>query len=144
MNATLTDETILEKTGSHFGAPLSKITISDKQNDVISTTYKTHYAGKVYNCSIYYGTVKCEILGSSRDFGIAKTATAPARSERNAASEGTNIVQAQTRLNQLGYNVGRPDGIFGSKSKEKLKLFQKSSGLPMTGVLDAPTIDALR
>ena len=86
MNATLTDETILEKTGSHFGAPLSKITISDKQNDVISTTYKTHYAGKVYNCSIYYGTVKCDLLGSAQDFGIATKNNNPLYAQRKKRS----------------------------------------------------------
>lgn len=143
MNATLTDETILEKTGSQFGAPLSKITISDKQNDVISTAYKTHYAGKVYNCSIYYGTVKCDLLGSAQDFGIATT-TLSTRSERSEAGEQISIVQAQTRLNQLGYSVGKTDGIIGKKSKEKLKFFQKSRELTVTGELDAPTIDALR
>ena len=52
--------------------------------------------------------------------------------------------QAQARLNQLGYHVGATDGVFGKKSVAKLKLFQKSRGLAMSGKLDLPTVEALR
>jgi len=52
--------------------------------------------------------------------------------------------QAQARLNQLGYPVGNPDGVWGKKSIEQLKLFQKNHGLPATGKLDDATISALQ
>ncbi len=54
------------------------------------------------------------------------------------------FVQAQTRLNQLGFPVGTPDGAFGKKSVQQLKLFQTSRGLKDTGRLDSSTIEALR
>ena len=61
-----------------------------------------------------------------------------------ANDNGITPAQAQARLNQLGYAVGVPDGVFGRKSVEKLKLFQKSRGLVVSGKLDEPTVNALR
>ena len=148
MNATLTEKDILEKTASHFGIPAAKLAISDIKNDVLATSYKTRYAGKAYNCSIYYGAVKCDLLGSTDDFPAPKAAIAApsdiAKAEKQPDSKGMSALEAQARLNQLGYDVGKPDGQFGKRSIAQLKIFQRSRGLQMTGVLDAPTIEELR
>lgn len=147
MNATLTEKDILDKTASHFGIPATKLSISDIKNDVLATSYKTRYAGKTYNCSIYYGAVKCDLLGSTDDFPAPKAAIAPSdgvKAEKKADSKEMSFLEAQTRLNKLGYDVGKPDGQFGKRSVAQLKIFQKSRGLQVTGVLDASTIDELR
>jgi hypothetical protein len=52
-------------------------------------------------------------------------------------------MQAQERLNQLGYPVGTPDGVFGPKSTTQLRAFQKAKGIPVTGKLDDATVTAL-
>jgi peptidoglycan hydrolase-like protein with peptidoglycan-binding domain len=53
------------------------------------------------------------------------------------------LKQAQEKLNQKGYPVGAPDGMMGPKTRSELIRFQKSQGLPGTGMLDQATIAAL-
>lgn len=53
------------------------------------------------------------------------------------------IKDAQERLNAIGYNVGKADGVVGKKTKEQIRAFQKSKGLKQTGTLDAETMSAL-
>jgi ankyrin repeat protein len=49
------------------------------------------------------------------------------------------IFEAQNKLEELGYDPGKPDGIRGRKTVTAIKLFQEDSGLPITGRLDAQT-----
>ena len=144
MNATLDENTIYEKTANYFNVDRKIIEIYSIKNDVLSTTYRTRYAGRIFNCSIYYGTVDCSQpggVGISTKPAIDKTPLAVSKVIENPEM---SPIQAQNRLNQLGFSVGKPDGIFGKKSVEKLKLFQQSKELAVTGKLDAPTIEALR
>ena len=148
MNATLDDKGIVEKTASHFGVQPSKILISEVKSEMLSTSYKTNYSGKLYNCSIYYGAVKCEYVRDADEVATPAKAAAPQTAaattpQANGEAKEMTVAQAQARLNKLGYSVGKADGIMGNRTIEKLKLFQKSRGLPVTGFLDAPTIDAL-
>ena len=53
------------------------------------------------------------------------------------------MTEAQTRLNALGFNVGKPDGNLGPRTKSQLSRFQQSRKIPVTGVLDAATIAEL-
>lgn len=41
-------------------------------------------------------------------------------------STGSDVVQLQTELNYLGYNVGTADGIFGTKNKNRCNCFSNS------------------
>lgn len=147
MNAALSEESILEKTASYFGAAPGKVTVWDTKSDLLTTSYKARYASKAYNCSIYYGEVKCTLLGSASDFSPAEKNIEKSKADMgldvNASVEMT-VSQAQKRLNELGYPVGKPDGIFGKMTAQKVKEFQKSHGLRVTGVLDAPTKNALK
>ncbi|CAB1064063.1 hypothetical protein D1BOALGB6SA_8854 [Olavius sp. associated proteobacterium Delta 1] len=56
-----------------------------------------------------------------------------------ADSSDQTIYQAQKKLEELGYDPGKPDGIRGKKTVIAIKLFQEDSGLPATGRLDAQT-----
>jgi len=58
-------------------------------------------------------------------------------------SMGSDIVILQMRLNQLGYDAGPEDGVFGQATLRALKAFQAAVGLPQTGVTDAETVAAL-
>lgn len=152
MNASLDESGIFEKTASHFGVPREKLVIYNVKNDILATSYKAHYASKAYNCSIYYGQVTCEVLGSTVDFpaqNLIPNVAAPVNissakpDQTIPPNQSMSFMQAQIRLNQLGYSVGKPDGVFGKRSVEKLKLFQKSRGISMSGALDAQTVEAL-
>jgi len=49
------------------------------------------------------------------------------------------VYEAQKKLNELGYDAGKPDGIWGRKTAEAVKSFQRDDGLPETGQLDSLT-----
>jgi len=43
------------------------------------------------------------------------------------------IREAQTMLGELGYEIGTPDGIAGSKTRKAIKSFESVNGMPETG-----------
>jgi localization factor PodJL len=56
--------------------------------------------------------------------------------DRSEASEETNaslITRAQALLNNLGYDVGAPDGQMGARTREAIKSFERRYGLEETG-----------
>ena len=65
-----------------------------------------------------------------------KPAAAPAPAAR---SGGMSLLEAQRKLAALGYDVGKPDGKMGAKTRNALRAFQASRNLPQTGELDAAT-----
>ncbi len=54
-----------------------------------------------------------------------------------------SVIDAQKKLNELGFNVGKPDGGMGAKTKAQLSKFQQSRKIPVTGALDQATINEL-
>ena len=66
---------------------------------------------------------------------------APTVAARPAASDG--IKRAQEALNLAGYDVGKPDGVAGTKTVAALRRFQTEKGLSVTGQFDAATLGAL-
>ena len=62
-----------------------------------------------------------------------------------AQAAGYNPVaqQAQSKLATLGLNPGPLDGVAGGATRTAVQAFQKQSGLPETGVLDAATLEKL-
>ena len=53
------------------------------------------------------------------------------------------IRQVQIMLNQKGFNVGEPDGIFGQQTRMALLEFQRSQGLQVSAQIDQQTMAAL-
>ena len=51
--------------------------------------------------------------------------------------------QAQSQLNSLGFDTGKPDGMPGPRTQRAIEQFQESKGLEVTGSLDAATLRAL-
>lgn len=49
----------------------------------------------------------------------------------------------QANLNQLGYNAGTPNGIFGTSTKNAVISFQKTYGLSADGIAGTNTLDAI-
>jgi hypothetical protein len=52
---------------------------------------------------------------------------------------GAEIVMAQSKLNQLGYNAGTADGKAGPQTSSALRAYQRDNGLKQTGQLDEAT-----
>lgn len=69
--------------------------------------------------------------------------TAPGQSAASVVSTGDLVLQAQTMLAQRGYDVGKPDGLMGKRTRDAITAFQKEKGLPATGTVDAALIQAL-
>ncbi|HSW09527.1 MAG TPA: S41 family peptidase [Bacillota bacterium] len=56
---------------------------------------------------------------------------------------GLDVLSLQERLNQLGLAGGEEDGVLGEATDRAVREFQRSAGLPVTGAVDAATVDAL-
>jgi N-acetylmuramoyl-L-alanine amidase len=58
-------------------------------------------------------------------------------------STGATVTEIQTRLKNWGYYSGPVDGIFGSKTEEAVKYFQRKNGLSVDGQVGNLTLAAL-
>lgn len=56
---------------------------------------------------------------------------------------GDDVRELQERLNALGFDTGRVDGIFGPRTAEALAEFQRNFGLPADGIAGDATFRAL-
>lgn len=57
---------------------------------------------------------------------------------------GDDVLALQERLTELGYNGGRPDGVFGPQTEHALRNFQRDYGLVVDGICGVATLRALR
>ena len=67
-------------------------------------------------------------------------------SERQIAQPGTtgrHVRRLQRALNELGYNVGPPDGVFGQRTLMQLRRFQRDANVTPDGVAGRTTLRAL-
>lgn len=58
-------------------------------------------------------------------------------------STGSVVREIQTRLSNWGYYFGSVDGVFGSKTEEAVRFFQRKNGLSQDGVVGPATLSAL-
>jgi peptidoglycan hydrolase-like protein with peptidoglycan-binding domain len=56
----------------------------------------------------------------------------------------TDRMAAQAALAKLGFNPGAPDGAIGIATRQALRAWQKSRGLPPDGYLSPDTIRRLK
>jgi hypothetical protein len=71
-----------------------------------------------------------------------------AKQSRNETAPMTHmtsstLMEAQKKLNQEGFDAGRADGRWGTKTAEAVKSFQEKNNLPATGKLDEQTLAEL-
>ncbi|RKT84401.1 N-acetylmuramoyl-L-alanine amidase [Saccharopolyspora antimicrobica] len=57
---------------------------------------------------------------------------------------GDDVFALQERLLELGFDAGRPDGIFGRETEQALRSFQREYGLNPDGICGPGTLRALR
>lgn len=58
-------------------------------------------------------------------------------------SQGEGVKKIQQKLIDWGYMTGTADGIYGSKTAQAVKSFQKNNGLTADGVAGSKTLEAL-
>ena len=58
-------------------------------------------------------------------------------------SRGNTVSTIQKKLKNWGYYTGAVDGIFGAKTKEAVKYFQRKNGLTVDGIVGNKTLKAL-
>lgn len=58
-------------------------------------------------------------------------------------SSGSEVRQIQEKLKRWGYYSGSVDGIYGSKTEEAVKKFQRSNGLTADGIAGKATLAAM-
>ena len=49
------------------------------------------------------------------------------------------IELAQSQLKIAGFDPGRVDGIFDTQTSEAVRKYQSAKGIPVSGLIDAPT-----
>ena len=62
---------------------------------------------------------------------------------KNPYMRGDDISTLQSRLNALGFDAGREDGIFGPLAYEAIRAFQREYGIPEDGMFGQHTFAAL-
>ena len=58
-------------------------------------------------------------------------------------STGDVVAEIQTRLKNWGYYFGVVDGVYGSKTEEAVRFFQRRNGLSVDGQVGNQTLAAL-
>ena len=71
-------------------------------------------------------------------------AAAPAQPGPGAPALAMTLAEAQRKLAGLGFDPGPADGVAGGKTSRALRAFQTARRIPVSGQLDAATIDELR
>jgi len=66
------------------------------------------------------------------------------RQADNRRMSREQAVELQTRLADLGYDVGKPDGILGTRSRQAVRAYQLTANLPADGYPSLNLLDHLR
>jgi len=59
-------------------------------------------------------------------------------------SHGHNVMLLQTKLTEIGYSLGKADGVFGKSTEQAVAEFQRDQKIRVTGVVNAATWRALK
>lgn len=110
-----------------------------------------------YDVPVVSGTVDTKTQAAIRAFQIDSGITAngevsegllarlrSAQGTDNAEDQRARVRIAQTELNDLGYNAGPEDGVFGPTTRNAVRDYQSDNGLPVTGEVTDSLITHLR
>jgi Putative peptidoglycan binding domain/Curli production assembly/transport component CsgG len=135
--------------GSQVGAGMGGYT-NTPQGKVIAAAFTDSYNQMVRALRNYKPqTIAGQNLGTGGKLAVdgaprpaaapAPVASAPAPVVAAAPMSINTLRDAQSRLNQLGYDVGAPDGQLGKRTVDQLRAFQRDRRIPITGALDNTT-----
>lgn len=83
----------------------------------------------------YHACVAERCAGTDRAAALAPPATGPDRE---------TIRFVQSRLAELGFDPGPPDGIDGDRTRAAVRAYQRANGLPESGAITADIVGRLR
>jgi hypothetical protein len=89
------------------------------------------------------GTTPRAVPVSLNPAPVAAVQPAPSAKAAAPAANASITARAQTRLQELGYSVGKADGVLGPRTRAALLKYQRSKGLTESGQLDPATLQAL-
>ena len=101
----------------------------------------------------YREGTRAAIKKFQKDFDLDVTGIADARTQAilketqyrplQYGSSGEQVKKLQTRLTELGYYKGKISGNYLEGSRYGIKLFQEKTGMPVTGIADPETQEAI-
>ncbi|MBK9130415.1 MAG: peptidoglycan-binding protein [Gammaproteobacteria bacterium] len=73
----------------------------------------------------------------------ARTQESTPASKPSRPTPDATVLAIQRRLNELGYNAGTPDGLFGNKTRAAIQAFQGDNGITVDGVASSKLLALL-
>ncbi len=74
---------------------------------------------------------------------LTSNLSAPITETLRYGNKGNQVKLLQNRLNELDYNTGTPDGVFGAKTFGAVITFQRINGLAVDGIAGAKTVECM-
>ena len=84
----------------------------------------------------------CPYSSSSSSTKKASTSNSATKTSTTSTKKA-EIKKIQEKLNELGYDCGKSDGVSGKKTTAAVKKFQKDNGLAADGVVGAKTKEVM-
>ena len=104
-------------------------------------------AGEETQKLLYSGKAKAKAKATATPTPTSKakaTATpAPTSNTLKVGSKGSDVKTLQNKLIELGYLSGKADGVYGNKTAEAVRAFQKANKLTADGVAGTKTLSKL-
>lgn len=98
---------------------------------------------KLFAAVFVLSLVVAPTVTSASFFDLFKTDRAYQGAQVKASTGDKLILQVQQSLTAQGFYKGEMSGVVGSKTKTAIKSFQKMNKLPVTGLLDQATVNAI-
>lgn len=119
---------------------LSGRTIQPQAGGVRFTVTRNFNVLKTYNNSDFYATAVGHLADRLGGAGPLQGSFPPDANGLRAADR----IAIQTRLTELGYDIGTIDGVIGARTEAAISDYQSRQGLTVTGAATRDVLNALR
>ena len=119
---------------------------TSSKSDALQTLKRGEEVEIIYEDGSWYKVKYGRYTGFVMSRYIKTSDNVPSRDEVEGlqlGSRGDEVKAVQKRLKELGYLTGSADGVFGEKTEEAVKAFQKRNGLTADGVVGKQTKEKL-